>query len=90
MWRLDEAAHTATLLHNADLGRYSAAVGSAQTLKNGGYAFEVGFINPLSPYSRAVETSPDGKVVYALQVEGAVVYRSFRVQDMYSASPKSR
>jgi hypothetical protein len=90
VWRLDEAAHTATLLHNADLGRYSAAVGSAQTLKNGGYAFEVGFINPPSPYSRAVETSGDGKVVYALQVEGAVVYRSFRVQNMYSAPPKSR
>jgi len=39
-------------------------------------------------YSRAVETSADGKVVYALQVEGVVVYRTFRVTDMYSAPVK--
>jgi arylsulfate sulfotransferase len=88
VWRLDEAAHTATLMHNADLGVYSIAVGSAQTLKNGGYTFEAGFINPASPFSRAVETSPDGKVVYAQQVEGLIVYRSFRVEDMYSAPIK--
>ncbi len=88
VWRLDEQARTATLVHNADLGVYSAAVGSAQSLKNGGYTFEVGFINPPSVYSRAVETSADGKVVYALQVEGVVVYRTFRVTDMYSAPVK--
>jgi arylsulfate sulfotransferase len=88
VWRLDEAAHTATLMHNADLGVYSIAVGSAQTLKNGGYTFEAGFINPASPFSRAVETSPDGKVVYAQQVEGLIVYRSFRVEDIYSAPIK--
>ena len=88
LWRLDEATHTATLLHNADLGVYSIAVGSAQTLKNGGYTFEAGFINPDSPYSRAVETDRDGKVVYAQQVEGLIVYRSFRVADLYSAPTK--
>jgi arylsulfate sulfotransferase len=88
VWKLDEETHTATLMHNADLGVYAVAVGSAQSLKNGGYTFEAGFINPASVYSRAVETSPDGKVVYAQQVEGLIVYRSFRVADMYTAPIK--
>jgi hypothetical protein len=88
VWKLDEGTHTATLLHNADLGVYAIAVGSAQALKNGGYTFEAGFINPASIYSRAVETSADGKVVYAQQVEGVVVYRSFRVADLYTPPNK--
>ncbi|MEO8128687.1 MAG: aryl-sulfate sulfotransferase [Bryobacteraceae bacterium] len=88
VWKLDEQARTATLVHNADLGVYAIAVGSAQTLSNGGHTFEAGFINPVSPYARAVETSADGKVVYAQQVDGIIVYRSFRVPDMYSAPLK--
>jgi hypothetical protein len=88
VWKVDEQAHTATLVHNSDLGVYSVAVGSAQTLKDGGYTFEAGFINPASPYSRAVETSADGKVIYAQQVEGLIVYRSFRVEDLYTVPVK--
>lgn len=88
VWKLDESTHTATLMHNADLGVYSIAVGSAQALKTGGYSFEAGFINPPSIYSRAVETSAGGTIVYVQQVDGAVVYRSFRVADMYSAPAK--
>lgn len=88
VWKLDEVTHTATLMHNADLGVYAVAVGSAQTLKNGGYTFEAGFINPDSVYSRAVETDRNGKVVYAQQVEGLIVYRSYRVADLYSAPTK--
>ena len=88
VWKLDEASHTATLIYNADLGVYASALGSAQSLKNGGYSFEAGTINAPSVYSRAVETSADGKVVYALQVEGSSVYRSFRVADMYSSPDK--
>jgi hypothetical protein len=88
VWKLDEENKTATLMHNADLGVYAVAVGSAQTLKNGNYSFEAGFINPDSIYSRAIETSPEGKVVYAQQLEGQIEYRSFRVADMYSAPPK--
>ncbi|MDQ6760559.1 MAG: aryl-sulfate sulfotransferase, partial [Acidobacteriota bacterium] len=89
VWKIDESTHTATLVQNADLGVYAIAVGSAQTLKNGGYSFEAGFINLFAPYSRAVETSADGKVVYAQQLEGGVIeYRSFRVDDMYTAPAK--
>lgn len=87
-WKLDEENRTATLVLNADLGVYAVAVGSAQTLKNGGYSFEAGFINPASVYSRAVETSADGKVVYAQQLEGQIEYRSFRVADLYSGTVK--
>lgn len=87
-WRLDEEKLTATPLLNADLGVYAIAVGSAQTLKNGGYSFEAGFINPGSPYGRTVETDSEGKVVFAVDVEGIVVYRSYRVSDMYSAPIK--
>ncbi len=85
VWELDESAHTARLLYNADLGAYAAAVGSAQALENGGFTFEAGFINPDSIYARAIETSAAGKVVYVQQTYGGITYRSFRVADMYSA-----
>lgn len=85
VWKLDEKARTAALVYNADLGVYSVAVGSAQSLKNGGYTFDAGFINYPWVYSRSIETSADGNIAYAQQVEGAVVYRSFRVADVYSA-----
>jgi arylsulfate sulfotransferase len=88
IWKLDEENRTATLVHNADLGVYAIAVGSAQRLTNGGSTFEAGFINPGSPYARAVETDAGGNIVYALQVNGMVVYRSFRLDDIYSAPPK--
>ena len=87
-WKIDEQGRTATLVHNADLGVYSFAVGSAQKLKSGGYSFQAGFINPVSVYTRAIETSPEGKVIYAQQLDGVIEYRSFRVPNMYSAAGK--
>jgi hypothetical protein len=87
-WKLDEQERTATLVYNADLGVYSFAVGSAQRLTNGGYTFQAGFINPASVYTLAIETSPEGKVVYAQQLEGVIAYRSVRVSDLYSAPGK--
>lgn len=88
IWKLDEENRTATLVQNADLGVYAFAVGSAQRLPNGGTTFEAGFVNPGSPYARAVETDAAGKIVYALQVNWIIVYRSFRLDDIYSAPPK--
>ena len=88
VWKLDEETRTATLLYSANSGVYSVAVGSAQTLKNGGYSFVAGFIDRNSTYGRTVETDKDGKVVFAIDVEGLIVYRSFRVDDMYSAPIK--
>jgi len=92
VWKLDEDARTATLVYNADLGVYATAVGSAQTLKNGGYAFEAGFIPRQTSdpgiYGRSVETDAAGKVVFAMDVQGVIIYRSFRVDDMYSTPVK--
>lgn len=84
VWKLDETNHTATLLMNADLGVYALAVGSAQALAGGGYSFEAGFLNPPAISSRSIETSADGKVVYAQGREGGITYRSFRVANMYA------
>jgi hypothetical protein len=89
-WLLDEEHLTATLVSNANLHVYSAAVGAAQSLKNGGYSFNAGYIDiQNSPYGRAVETDRDGRVVYAIDAYGTLIYRSFRVDDMYSAAAKT-
>ena len=89
LWKLDEASHTATLVTNADMGTYSVAVGSAQLLANGNLSAEAGLIDPgPAGYSRAVENSPDGKIVYAQQIDGGLVYRSFRIADLYTAPNK--
>ena len=86
VWELDEKAHTATLVYNADLGAYAIAMGSTQRLASGGYSFESGLINlGPSPYSRTTETSPDGKITYGQQLEGGVIYRSYRLPDLYTA-----
>jgi arylsulfate sulfotransferase len=89
-WRIDEQNMTATLVHNAKLQVYSPAVGAAQMLKNGGYLFNLGYIDSqTSPRARMAETDRDGRVVFALDVHGLLVYRSYRVNDMYSAPAKT-
>jgi hypothetical protein len=89
-WQLDEKNMTATLLYNAKLQVYSPAVGAAQTLQNGGYSFNAGYIdNATSPYGRAVETDRDGRIVFAIDAYGTLVYRSYRVDDIYSAPAKT-
>jgi len=88
VWELDEKSMTATLVVNADLGVYSPAIGSAQSLSSGGFSFESGFINLPAVSSRATEVGPDGKIVYAQQTDGAGTYRSFRVPDLYTPPRK--
>lgn len=89
-WQLDEKNLTATLVYNPKLQVYSSAVGAAQSLKNGGYSFNAGYIDiQSSPYGRAVETDKDGKVVFAIDAYGTLIYRSYRVNDMYSAPAKT-
>ncbi len=87
-WQLDEQNRTAKLVENADVGVYSFAVGSAQKLSNGGYNFEAGFTNQTSNTSHAIETSADGKIVYAQKTSGLIEYRTFRLPDLYSAPRK--
>jgi arylsulfate sulfotransferase len=82
IWKLDEEKHIATLAYNAELGVHVNCCGSMQLLKNGDYSAQSGWVPPM--YGRTAEINKDGKIVFAIDVEGAVVYRSFRVDDMYS------
>jgi arylsulfate sulfotransferase len=79
--RLDERSRVATVLLNSDLGLYSIALGSAQSLSNGNFHFDNGFLPDAS--SQSIEVDPSGKVVYTIQTRGPE-YRSFRMRDIYS------
>jgi arylsulfate sulfotransferase len=81
-WQLDEQGLVATPVLNADLGGYALALGSAQTLLDGNYHFDLGWLPDNS--TQALEVDPVGNIVYALRV-GAQEYRSFRMKDLYSA-----
>ena len=85
-WTIDEEKHIATLVYNAPLGVSTVCCGSMQTLKDGNYSVVAGWIRPHA--GRTAETDKDGKVIFAVEVEGAIDYRSFRVSDMYSAPMK--
>ncbi|MFN7996798.1 MAG: aryl-sulfate sulfotransferase [Bryobacteraceae bacterium] len=83
VWRIDEEGRKATLLVNADMGGYAPFMGSAQRLSNGNFHFSASTVrNHASRYARAVETTPDGKVVYMLETRPA--YRSNRIADLYT------
>ena len=64
---------------------YSPFVGSAQRLSNGNFHFNTGALLKDSSFgARSIEVTPEGKIVYALEMTGAFVYRSNRVMDLYS------
>lgn len=88
VWELDEQNRKAKLTYNADLGGYTICCGSMQDLKGGGYSSVTGWVDPASPHGRTVEVDKDGKIVFVIELEGVIVYRSFRVNDMYSAPVK--
>jgi hypothetical protein len=88
VWELDEGKMTAKLSYSAQIDGYSICCGSAQALKNGGYSSVAGWVDQASPHGLAVETDKNGKIVHALDAFGVVVYRSFRVPDMYSTTVK--
>jgi hypothetical protein len=78
---LDEQNRTATLTLNADLGDFSAALGSAQQLPDGNYHFNLGVLSDAT--STALEVNAAGQPVYELHV-AAPEYRSFRMSDIYT------
>ncbi|MCC6363465.1 MAG: aryl-sulfate sulfotransferase [Bryobacterales bacterium] len=81
VWELDEFNRKATLVFNADLGYYSAALGTAQRLPSGNYHFDLGFVTPAQ--SESVEVDAYAQAVYRLQI-GAAMYRTFRLRDIYT------
>jgi arylsulfate sulfotransferase len=75
---------------NADLGLYSAALGTAQQLPDGNYHFDAGFLlaadsngNPLYA-ARSLEVDASGNIDLSVQFN-ALEYRSFRMPDLYTA-----
>jgi arylsulfate sulfotransferase len=86
IWKLDEEKRVATLAYNVDLGLHTRCCGSMQTLKNGNYTTVAGWVPTM--FGRTVETDHNGKILFAIDLQGALVYRSFRVEDMYSAPMK--
>ncbi|HET8629099.1 MAG TPA: aryl-sulfate sulfotransferase [Thermomicrobiales bacterium] len=84
VYRLDEAHHTATLILDADMGDYSDALGWAQLLQNGDYAFTSGFQQANPPtHGQVEEFAPDGRgPIYVLQDLG-LLYRGYRMTTMY-------
>lgn len=88
VWTLDEPNLRATLVYNADLGGHTICCGSMQTLKGGGYSSVAGWVDMTSPHGRAVEVDKDGKTVFAIELEGVIAYRTFRLSDMYSTTVK--
>jgi len=78
---LDERNRVANFILNADLGNYSAALGSAQRLPNGNYDFGLGLLPDGT--SVTIEVDSSGQSVYALG-GAAPEYRSFRMRDIYT------
>ena len=83
VWNVNEEARAVSLALNADLKAYASEWGSADELPNGNFHFMVG---RLGLTSRSIEVRPDGAMTFVLQTN-AWVYRSFRMTNLYSASP---
>jgi hypothetical protein len=91
VWKLDEETMTATLLVNADLGRYAGALGAAQALPNGDYSFTLGTngAEPPTPPAHTIEVRPDGTMVFDL-MSNKPEYRSYRIQTLYEGISDQR
>ncbi len=85
---VSEPNRTVYLVTQADLGAYSAALGSADMLpaSDGIYA---SFGNGLLHYnndesSQSTEVDLTGKIVYQLQSDDSYSYRTYRMRDLYT------
>src|SRR5262249_54309759 len=84
-WILDEQNKTATLVVNADMGNYSAFLGSSELLPNGNLAFTSGGLGTsINPFGQSIEVLPDGTRVYVQQMN-EYEYRSYFESTLYSA-----
>ena len=88
--QLDEAARTAKLILNVDLGVLSLALGAAEELGNGNYHFDAGTVTtPNGARAFAVEVDACGQAVSTMEAN-ALLYRSFRISDMYTPPEKRK
>src|SRR5262249_49525255 len=80
---LNEQTMTATLIVNADMGNYSAALGSAQMLPNGNLDFTSGFLGfPPNAFGQTIEVLPNGTQTLVQQMTG-FEYRSYLTDTLY-------
>jgi len=81
---IDETNRTVNFVLNADLGVFSAAVGSAQLLRDGSYHFDAGYViqpdNSLAAYS--IQVNAAGVIMYQM-MQNTLIYRSFRMTSLY-------
>jgi len=81
---LDEIRRTAKLVLNVDLGVLSLALGTAERLSDGNYHFDAGTVfSPGGTTAYAIGVDACGQTVSNIQAN-ALLYRSFRVSDMYT------
>jgi hypothetical protein len=84
VYQVNEETRKVTPLLNLDLGVYSAAVGSAQHLRDGTYHFDAGFVlenGTIDAY--AIESNLKGEIQYKAN-QNTILYRTFRLIDMYT------
>ena len=86
-WVLNEQNMTATLVVNADLGNYSAALGSAQMLPNGNLDFNSGFLGTAPDnFGDSIEILPDGTITYVQTMSPGLEYRSYFMSTLYGTA----
>ena len=81
-WIIDEEKMAATPGLNVDLGNFSDALGSAETLPNGNFVFTSGSQGTDTIFGQSIEIRPDGTKEFVLE-GAALLYRSYRVADLY-------
>jgi arylsulfate sulfotransferase len=82
-FQIDETNMIATPLLNTDLGVFAYAVGAAQLLLDGNYAFDAGFVEENSTIDAySFEVAPAGQILYNAH-QNTIIYRTFRMVDMY-------
>jgi arylsulfate sulfotransferase len=85
VYALDETSMVAKQLVSRDLGSYSHAFGSAQTLSNGDYWFGLGaLLQNTAPLDIADEVTDNGVGVSYSVYFPSKAYRSFRLSSLYN------
>jgi hypothetical protein len=78
---------TASLQLNVDMGVYAFALGTAESLPDGTFHFDAGWVteDPLAGgnASRSIQFDSSGNVVYGLAI-GTPEYRTSRMHDLYT------
>jgi hypothetical protein len=81
---INEAARTASLDVNIDLGVFAGSQGSAQLLANGNFLFHAGAVGSgSSNVAQALEVTATGTPAYIQQGQ-STCYRSWRLRDFYA------